>query len=965
MRRLILALTACLALVSPAFGQSQSINGTIEGTVLDTSGAVLPGVSVTVTNTETGTTRTVVTNGKGLYRAPLLPLGSYQVAAELPGFKKFEQSGVRVSAGQTAVINFSMGVGNISEVVSVNADAPIVDPGKIDLGRNLNEREVKTLPLVSRNPYNFALLQPGVTGYENSEFGVPRFSANGTLLRINYQIDGNTNTQKDRAGLRLLPISEVMVREVKVVTSGYAPEFGQTTGMVYNVVTPSGTNNFRGNASYRGRRKDFSARPFYFQNTPTITDKPDTSVNTFTAEVGGPMVRDRLHFFVGYERTSRDLSADRVITISPTEAARIGLSGSQGSGVMPASQAVSFLMPKFDYQLSQNHRLMARYILFRNQSPNNVNGGLNSTQTATDFTDAMDSAAAQIVSTFGSNRLNEVRVQFARRHQSRITNSLSGIGPAITISGIAAFGGPFAGSQDAGFDFRQNIWQVIENFTFIHGDHNFKVGADMQFVHDERTSTMQQAYTFGSVDKYLAASNGTDRFSYTNFLQFIGPPNFQMDTSLYSLFAQDDWRLTSDLKLLYGVRYDLYNYPKGDPNAPFSSSRDFRVAKSNFGPRLGAAWTLSRDKKTVLRASTGLMYDQPLLGAYENAVQQTGSRSVTVSLTPTSPGAPAFPNVLSSASGTTLRAPSIFTVDPEFKTGRTLQNNIQIDHAIGTNYSVQVGFVFVKGYDLPVITDINLVNPVGTLADGRPIYSSTVSAATRIDPRFDHINTVQSVGESTYKAITLQLTRRFAYGVQFDLTYAYGKGTDNAPLTSVLSVQGDDGRSDPSNLDRDLGPNLMDIRHTFSGSFVAQPTVKVGNPALNAILNNNQIGIMMQLNSGLPFNIQSNQDLNKDGVSADRPLGITRNSMYLPNRYNMDVRYSRLVHLAGPVRAEVQAEFKNLFNNRQTAGVNRVTPTDAAGVLISPIPATADEFPISGRSAYESRQFQLGFRVSF
>ncbi len=107
---------------------------------------------------------------------------------------------------------------------------------------------MKNLPLVSRNPYNFALLQPGVSGYENSEFGVPRFSANGTLLRINYQIDGNTNTQKDRAGLRLLPISEVMVREVKVVTSGYAPEFGQTTGLVYNVVTPSGTNQVRGNA---------------------------------------------------------------------------------------------------------------------------------------------------------------------------------------------------------------------------------------------------------------------------------------------------------------------------------------------------------------------------------------------------------------------------------------------------------------------------------------------------------------------------------------------------------------------------------------------------------------------------------------------------------------------------------------------------------------------------------------------
>lgn len=965
MRQTILALFACLALVSPALGQSQAANGTIEGTVLDSSGAVLPGVTVTVTNTETGATRAVVTNEKGLYRAPLLPLGAYQLAAELSGFKKFEQSGIRVGAGQTAVINFSMGVGSISEVVSVNADAPIVDPGKIDLGRNLNEREVKTLPLVSRNPYNFALLQPGVTGFENSEFGVPRFAANGTLLRINYQIDGNTNTQKDRAGLRLLPISEVMVREVKVVTSGYAPEFGQTTGLVYNVVTPSGTNDVKGNVSYRGRRKGFSARPFYFQNTPTIQDKPDTYVNTFTGEVGGPIVKDKLHFFAGYERTSRDLSADRVITISPANADRIGLAAAEASGVMPASQAVSFFMPKFDYQISPGHRLMGRYILFRNQSPNNVGGGLSSTQTATDFTDAMDSAATQLVSTFGSSRLNEVRVQFARRHQSRVTNGLSGTGPAITISGVAVFGGPVAGSQDAGFDFRQNIWQVIDNFTFIKGDHSFKAGADLQFVHDERTSTLQQAYTFSSIDKYLAARNGTDRFAYTNFLQFIGPSSFQMDTGLYSLFVQDDWRLTRDMKVLYGIRYDLYNYPSGDPAAPFSYSQDFKVSKSNFGPRLGLAWTLGHDRKTVLRASTGLMYDQPLLGAYENAVQQNGVRSVTVSLSPTSPGAPAFPGTLGSAAGTTTKAPSIFTVDPAFKPGRTLQNNVQIDRALGANYSVQVGFVFVKGYDLPVITDINLISPVGTLADGRPIFSTAVSAATRKDPRFDHVNTVQSIGDSTYKALTLQLTRRFARGVQFDFTYTLGKGTDNAPLTSVLSVQGDDGRSDPTYLDRDLGPNLLDIRHSFSGSFVAQPSVKLANPVLNAVLNDNQFGVMVQLNSGLPFNIRSNQDLNKDGVLSDRPIGIGRNSMYLPNRYNMDLRYSRVFRVSGPVRAEVQAEFKNLFNNLQTSAVNRVVATDAAGVVLAPIPDTADAFPVAGRGGYEARQFQLGFKVSF
>ncbi len=166
-----------------------------------------------------------------------------------------------LAAGQSLVLDINLSVGGVAESVVVSGATPVVDTGKIDAGRNLSEREIKNLPLVSRNPYNFALVQPGVSGFENPEFGVPRFSANGTLLRVNYQIDGNTNTEKDRAGLRLLPVSEVMVQEVKVVTSGYAPEFGQTTGLVYNAITPSGTNLLKGSASYRFRRKPFSAYP--------------------------------------------------------------------------------------------------------------------------------------------------------------------------------------------------------------------------------------------------------------------------------------------------------------------------------------------------------------------------------------------------------------------------------------------------------------------------------------------------------------------------------------------------------------------------------------------------------------------------------------------------------------------------------------------------------------------------------
>ena len=158
---------------------------------------------------------------------------------------------------------------------------------------------------------------------------MPRLTANGALLRVNYQIDGSNNTQKDRAGLRQMPMSEVMIREVKVVTTGYAPEFGQTMGLVYNAITPSGTNTFRGQGSYRFQRQAMAALPFFIQGPRTDETKPPTDVNVYTFDLGGPIFRDRTHFFGGYEHTERDLSGPAVITITPANQAALGLSEPQ------------------------------------------------------------------------------------------------------------------------------------------------------------------------------------------------------------------------------------------------------------------------------------------------------------------------------------------------------------------------------------------------------------------------------------------------------------------------------------------------------------------------------------------------------------------------------------------------------------------------------------------------------------
>ncbi|MCX6550761.1 MAG: TonB-dependent receptor, partial [Acidobacteria bacterium] len=855
--------------------------------------------------------------------------------------------------------------------VTVNAeDRPALELARIDIGHTMSDQEVHSLPLVARNPYNFALVQPGVTGIENVEFGVPRLAANGAPMRINYQIDGNTNTEKDRAGLRLLPMSEVMIQEVKVVTTGFAPEFGQTMGMVFNAVTPSGTNTFRGQGSYLFRRNSFSAFPFFFgcgsttkaadcPDVPAGSTKPATKVDTYTGNVGGPILKNKLFFYAGAERTRRDLSANSLITVSPAIVASVGQKPQPAAA--PNVQTAKFIIAKGDYQLNAGNRMTLRWVQFKNDAPYNSGGGTSTLDRATDFLDAMDSIAGQVISTFGSNLLNELRVQYAHRHQQSVANSDSGTGPAITVTGVISFGGPWAatGQGNAGFDFKQNIWQVVDNFTIVRGKHSYKTGFDWQNIYDERTAAPQFVYTFPSVDAYNAAKSGLTPFSYSTMTQLTGDRGFNMSTNVLSLFVQDDWQIASSLKMLYGLRYDYYKYPSGLAGAPLAQTQSFNLDKNNLAPRVGFAWTLN--PSTVVRASTGVMYDQAILGGYEQALQLSGSPKAPIyTYSPTGAGAPAFPSGVSSG---TLAVQSPWAVDPNFVVAHTWQSNVQVEHAFRRDMTFSANFMYAKGNSLPLVTDVNLINPIGSLGDGRGIYSTAITSATRADTRFNHINEVQSIGESTFKALTLQLTKRFAQGLTFNVQYSLGKGLDNAPMLTQLTVQSEAGRSDPVNLDRDKGPNPLDMRHNFTGNIVYETKSSSDNAFVRGLLTGNQIGVLLQFNSGLPTNISSNRDLNGDGISGDRPLNVARSSMYLPTRRNVDLRYTRWIPIHGSVRGEIIMELKNLFNIEQLSGISTSTTVDAAGNPAAAIPTDPYQFP--NPTGYEQRKFQLGFRVRF
>jgi hypothetical protein len=975
LRKIAVFIVLALALSAAAFAQSTAANGAIEGTILDTSGGVLPGVTVTITNVGTGAERSVTTNEKGLYRAPLLPLGKYRVVAELQGFKKFEQTDISLSVGQTATVNATLSVGTVSETITVSSsDMPALDIARIDVGHTMSDLEVHNLPLVARNPYNFALVQPGVTGIENVEFGVPRLAANGAAMRINYQIDGNTNTEKDRAGLRLLPMSEVMIQEVKVVTTGFAPEFGQTMGMVYNAVTPSGTNTFRGEGSYLFRRKPFSAFPFFFgcgsttvaANCPAITapadQKPDTRTDTGTAAVGGPVIKNTLFFYGGWEQTRRDLSSGSLITVDPSIVAAVGVNPQPAAA--PNVQTAKFAIAKADYQINGGNRFTGRWIQFHNDAPYNGGAGTNTLETQTNFLDAMDSVAGQLVTSMSSSRLNEFRFQYAHRHQGSVANADSGIGPAIRITTPAiGFGGPWSatGQGNAGFDFKQNITQATDNFTYIRAAHSYKFGFDWQHIFDERIAAPQFVYTFPTVASFLAAKSGAAPFGYTNMSQITGDLSFNMSTDVFSTFVQDDWQMAPTVKIIYGLRFDLYKYPSGIADAPLAQSHEFNIDKNNFGPRLGVAWSL--DAQSVVRASTGIMYDQPILGGYEQALQLSGSpRSPTYTFSGTSAGAPAYPNGITTAG--TLAQQSPWAIDPAFEVAHTWQNNVQYERALGRDFTVSVSGMYARGNQLPVVTNINPINPIGALGDGRPIYSPTANAATRLDPRFNQILEVQSIGRSTFKAMTVSASKRYSKGLSMNVQYSLGKGLDNTPLVTQLTVQAEPGRSDPSDLDRDLGPNPLDTRHSFNGNIVYLTENHSSNAVVRQLLTGNQIGVLLQINSGLPVNVLANRDLNGDGINSDRPLFVSRNPLYLAARKNVDLRYTRFVPIHNSVRAEVIAELKNVFNTEQLSGITTNTVVDALGnPTAGAIPT--DPYQFVNPTGYEQRKFQLGFKLRF
>lgn len=945
-RKLLLLASLIAAFSLAAFGQAGSINGQIVGTITDASGAPITGAKVTATNTSTAYTQTTTTESSGLYRFNVLPLGNYDVRVEAPGFAPVKQTGIPLSAGAVATIDVRLQVGSLTTEVVVSASAPVVDPSRTDTGRSISSVVIANLPLVSRNPYNFILVQPNVTGRANTEFGVPRkVNANGFNGRVNYQLDGSNNTQSDRVGIRLLPISNTWIDEIQTVSNGFAPEFGNTVGSVFNTITKSGSNDFHGEAAYIFRRTNFSARPALLAfNRPT----PDVNVNSGNASAGGHIVKDKLFYFGAYERVNRDLPQ----TISPSAdtIAQLGLPASFANAI-PFKQQVTFFIAKADWSINNSNRLSVRFNGHRNDSPFNGGGGLTLLSQTYNFVDRSYAGSIQWISTLSANAVNEFRFQTPYRSQQQNVFSATGTGPSITVAGVANFGA----SPNTGFLYDERTPEINENFSYTKSRHSIKVGTSLRWIRDVQTAATSATYNFPNIAAYLAAVSGANPKGYNTFVQTVGNPSLSYNSAFYSFYGQDTWKPFKNITVTYGLRYDLYTPPSANKNSLFSYSQNFRTDKNNFAPRLGIAAGYG---KWVLRASSGIFYDPFQTDLYRRALLNNGTpQFFSISVPPSSALAPTFPNVFNGIpTGFTLATQDITTVSPNFSTLYSINANASISRDLGNNSGITATYLYTRGNRLPVFSNINLVPSANSLADGRPIFGTS-----RVFAGFNNIVSAESVGQSVYHGFNLTYNKRFGHGFDAFASWTWAHSIDDAPEQNNID-SGAFFLSDVSNRRRDRANSLTDRRHALNATLVWSPTpAKFSNGFLTYLAKNNRLSLLLNAQSGENFNIGSNRNLNGDTTAANafqRPLFVGRNTLTAPPTYELNVRYSRIFPIGERWKPEFFAESTNIFNHTNVTGLNSTATVDVRGfILTQPTRAFT--------SALDQRLIQLGLKVSF
>jgi hypothetical protein len=913
-------LRACLfglALLGiPELLQAQATTGSISGTVTDESGGVVPGVTITVKNPETGLERAEVTDADGRYRVLNLAPGNYTVTAQLSGFAPVTRENLTVAISKDVLADMQIKVGGLTEQVTVQGETSGVSLGTTTVGGVVTTQQIAELPLNGRSFTQLATLQPGVIVSRATArdftggFGSTQLAIGGARPeQTGYLMDG-TNiadiSDKAPSSLSGVLLGVDTVQEFSVQTHGYSAEFGRAAGGIMSAVTKSGTNRIRGSVFEFHRDDSLDSRNFFAEG-----ELPDFQRDQYGGSVGGPIFKNKLFFFGAYEKLRErnaftrfarlpnalahqgivpDASGNLVnVGVHPTVAPYLSLlfpipDGEDfGDGTAELAHSHQdptdehFGVAKFDYNLgSRGSTLMVRWS--RDVSETNISQShpLFFEEVGTDtryFT-------TQHNHVFGSGMLNSLK--FAANRTGRDNDLIPTVDiptslyfsedphwGAINISNVSTAGSV----ATIPVDYKQDVFQLTDTLTWTKAGHVVKGGFDWQKYHFDGFSYSRYGgeFRFRNLTEFLtlrrSATAQADRFTGN----LPGTDTFrQMRQHYAAFFVQDDWRASNSLSLNYGLRYEFVTDPKelnGQiagllslddlERAPFGVTEGTPMfdnpSKKSFAPRLGAAWNPFGDQKSTVKAGYGVFY-QPLTTSFY--------RGTTFRIYPYFAGVdirqpPVFGpgNIAVLAAGVnpaTVQKRSEF-IFYDIKQPFMQQWHANVERDLGRNVVAEVGYIGSKGHNLPFYGD---PNTVPSFYDENGVKRLVPGAALRY-PSWGRIRTRINIARSIYHGMTAGISKRFSDGWQAQVSYTLGDSKDTWSGGQIGGSDFDNGAGSATDWwdpEYEFGPSSYDVRHNLviNGVYVL-PFGKNLTGLAGVFAKGWQVGGVMQFSSGLPF----------------------------------------------------------------------------------------------------------------
>jgi len=930
-------LLAVAALVAPGLAWAQVDTGSVDGRVFDETRAAVPGASINARNQATGLTRSAITTANGTYRIGALPAGLYELTADLTGFAKQVRKDVAVQIGTTPTVDFTMSVSSQTETVEVVGEAALVQTSASDVGQVISEKLVDNLPLNGRKFQDLSLLVPGTRNsnyYDPTKTEVGGISYGGATGRsVIINVDGGDNNDGVVRGL-LQQFSNDAIQEFKVTTQRYSAEFGRSTGGVVNVITKSGTNSFHGTAFVFARDQRLNARTHFEELTDA--PKPDFDQQQFGGSLGGPIVKDRAHFFGAYERNRRNESTT-VFT----------------NGVLPDDEGQvqkpfrnHLFTGKLDFRLNDANNMLVRYSLENNRRENDFVGGNALVSNGALNTNKTHSAIAKNTTVIGSSQVNEFLVLF-QRFENNITANDNTIPQVVTPDFVAG------ANVNTPQQTIQKRWQVRDDYSFrvegMGGVHDFKVGAELLKSHYGGffIPTLYGYFNFGnpipgahSVADYMNSVADT-------FTGSAGTNQADDDWTYVAGYIQDDWKPTSKLTFNLGLRYELQTGPYAnkfqtvtkDALRAAGYNADLKNDTNNFGPRVGFAYDVNGNAKLVVRGGYGLYYDEIFqnITLYEAwSDPRTPLNFVSFSPAPFTPAEYAADReaIRQSLIDPTFTGQIVRLTAPDLVQPKAHHANFGFSVAPAKNIAFDVDYVYAAGRDEIHRWEI----------DTPENLSTRVSPAGVFAPQFGRITVQGNRGHSNFHGVYVAAKARSAKltGVA---TYTWSKAKN---IANDFGTRPGGVTNTQEEWDADYGITPNDVRHRVTAALVYQLPWDF------------QVSSGFQFNTGKPYNALAGLAGRRNAVRAVDPATgqpFERNSFTGPDFLTFDLRLSKMFNLGQARSLELLFEVFNITDHVNLNG-------DPAFGFINTF--TSENFGTATQIiANSQRQAEFGLRFRF